>query len=102
MLALRHGRVVGRGSYVRVRGEGGYFVYSTRIKSLTLEEYSVDFGNMNRDLIFEDGVVDKMHVVRVGEGAHPLGVADCGELVGEEVDKRRGGGPPSNDFLGKE
>jgi hypothetical protein len=96
MPALRHGNVIGIGLCVRVRGEGGYFVYSTRIKDLTWEEHVVDFGN--RDLVFEDGVVDKTHVIGVGEGARLLGVADVGELVGEEVDKCRGGGPPSNDF----
>jgi len=83
MPALRRGRVVGIGLCVRVRGEGGDLVHGTRIESLTGEEHVVDFGNMNGDLVFEDGVIDKTHVVRVSEGARPFGVADVGELVRE-------------------
>jgi len=53
-------------------------------------------------LVVENGIVDKVHIIGVGEGGHPLGVADCRELMGQEVDECRGGGPPSDNFLGKE
>jgi hypothetical protein len=64
MLAHRHGKVIGMGSCVRVKGEGGYFVYSTGIKYLTYISHVL--GLWNGNLVLKDGVVDEAHIVGVG------------------------------------
>jgi hypothetical protein len=64
MPAHRHGKVVGMGSCVRVKREGGYFMYGTGIKYLTYVSYVLDLQNGN--LVHEDRVVDEAHMMGVG------------------------------------